>query len=135
MSYTPPRSAISAITQADPCVVTTSTNHDLTTGQVVRVHVPQNYGMVELNQKQVFVTVLTPTTFSLQAQQYIPININSTNFTAFTIPSNPSFTAEIIPMGAGSTLIGGNPVNIQNNVAASLIEDATTNQSLTEIPF
>lgn len=136
MSFTPDRLAISAISQANPCVVTTSTNHNLTTGQVVRTHVPQNYGMVELNQKQFSITVLTPTTFSLQLSQ-VPatINVDSTKFLAFTIPSKPQFTAEIIPMGSGPTPILSPSSYLSRNIADSLLGDATVNISTSEIPF
>lgn len=136
MTFTPDRLVISAITQADPCVVTTSTDHNLTTGQVVRLHVPKNYGMVELNQQLVSITVLSSTTFSLQYTQVPPAqNVNSTSFTAFTIPSNPGFTAEVLPVGSGPTPITSPSPYATNNVCDSLIGDATVNDSTTPIPF
>lgn len=136
MTFSPPRVAISAITQANPCVVTTASNHNLTTGQVVRLHVPLNYGMVQLNQVSAIITVLSPTTFSLQATQVPPaVNIDSTTFTAFTIPSKPQFTAEVLPMGAGPTPVKRPAWAVTNNVCTSLVEDAITNIDLTEIPF
>jgi len=136
MSFTPDRLAISSISQANPCVVTTSTNHNMTTGQVVRLHVPQTYGMVELNQRQVSITVLTPTTFSIQATQ-VPstVNIDSTRFAAFSVPSNPQFTAEVIPIGSGPTSISSPSPYATLNIADSLVGDATTNISTTPIPF
>lgn len=134
--FTPSRLQISNITQANPAVVTTSTDHNLTTGQVVRMHVPQNYGMVQLNQQALSITVLSNTTFSLQYSQIPPQrNVDSSSFTAFTTPSNPKFTAEVLPIGSGPTPITTTVVSSRNNICETLLGDATSNYSTTEIPF
>lgn len=126
--FTPTRLEISNITKANPAVVTTSTDHNLTTGQVVRVNVPRNYGMVELNHLALIITVLSATTFSLQATQVPPlVNVDSRQFTAFTIPSDPSFVAEIIPIGAGPTPKTSPNIYFIKNVCESKIDDATSN--------
>lgn len=136
MTFSPPRVAISAITQANPCVVSTSSNHNLTTGQIVRIHVPKNYGMVPLNQNLYSVTVLSPTTFSLQTSQVPPaINVNSSNFPAFTVPSKPGFTAEVLAVGSGPTTITNTAWQTTNNFCDSLVQDATQNIDQVEIPF
>lgn len=136
MTFTPSRVAISAISQANPCVVTTSSNHNLLTGQVVRLHVPQNFGMVELNNVQASITVLSNTTFSLQVTQVPPgIDINSTNFTSFTTPSKPGKTAEILPMGSWATPITNTIVQSRNNICDSLTNDSTSNIATTNQPF
>lgn len=64
------RTAITDITQADPCVVT-AVSHGLSTGMQVRItdlgaDMPTARGMDELNNKHYTVTVLTADTFSLQ---------------------------------------------------------------------
>lgn len=136
MSFSPTRVAISSITQANPCVVTTSSDHNMTTGQVVRINVPKNYGMVELNHLSASITVLSATTFSLQYNQVPPaVNVDSTNYTAFTIPSNPSFTAEVLPIGSGPTPQSDASWEVTNNVCIDTLDDAVTNISTTEIPF
>ena len=135
MTFQPDRVAISNITQANPAVVTTSVNHNMTTGQVVRTIVPQNYGMVELNKQQLQISVLSPTTFSLQASQNPFINVNSTSFTAFTTPSKPSKTAEVLPIGSGPTPLTNTQPQITNGVCDSLLGDATSNNSTVSIPF
>lgn len=136
MSFSPDRLVILAITKANPCVVTTSTNHNLTTGQVVRVNVPKSYGMVELNHLALSITVLSLTTFSLQYSQVPPaVNVNSTSFTAFTIPSNPSFIAEILPIGSGPTPVTNPPPLVTRNTCVDNIDDATVNISTSPIPF
>lgn len=136
MTFLPDRLVISDITQANPAVVTTSTNHNLSTGEVVRIHVPKNYGMVELNNLLCSITVISSNTFSLQYSQ-VPtaIPVNSSDYTTFTIPSNPSFTAEVLPVGSGPTPITSVPVYANNNVCVSTIDDALYNNSTTEIPF
>jgi hypothetical protein len=67
--------SISDATQADPCVITTTVNHNLKTGSQVALFGVG--GMVELEGVVAFVTVLTPTTFSLDG-------IDSTAYTAYT---------------------------------------------------
>jgi|SRR5271157_2004509 len=137
MTFIPARVPISSITQANPGVVTTSSNHNLTTGQVVRLHVPQNYGMFQLNQMQVIIKVLSTTMFSI-FQSIIPNNIipiNTTNYPAFTTPAKPAATAEVLPMGAGPTPLLTPDVNVLKNVCVDLLEDALTNIDQSEIPF
>lgn len=136
MTFSPPRVAISSITQANPCVVTTSTEHNLTTGQIVRMHVPINFGMCELNNGSFSVTVLSDTTFSLQITQVPPsINVDSTHFPPFTIPSNPKFTAEVLPIGSGPTPIRNTIPQLVNNVCDTLLGDATQNIATVNQPF
>lgn len=136
MTFIPARVGISAITQALPCVVTTSANHNLTTGQVVRLHVPQNYGMTNLNNNLYIVTVLSPTTFSLQYRQVPPaVNVNSLNYPAFSIPSKPQFTAEVLAVGSSATPSNNVPWQTLDNFCISDIQDATINIATTNQPF
>jgi hypothetical protein len=66
--------AVSALTQADPGVVTTGA-HGYSTGD--RVYLDSVGGMTEVNNKIFVIIVLSPTTFS--------IDINTTTFTAYTV--------------------------------------------------
>lgn len=136
MTFTPTRLAISNITQALPAVVTTSTDHNLTTGQIVRVKVPDNYGMVQLNNLLASITILSSTTFSLQYSQLPPqINVNSTTYTAFTTPAKPGFTAEILPVGSGPTPILDLDIYARNKSCETLLGDATSSIGTSEQPF
>lgn len=63
--FAPQIKTISAITQASPGVVTTSANHEYHTGQVIRLIVPPDYGMAQLNKTIAVIEVLSPTTFAL----------------------------------------------------------------------
>jgi hypothetical protein len=66
---------IDNITQSNPAVVTTEIDHNLHTGDQVTFF--GIGGMVELNGRVAFITVLTPTSFSLNG-------IDSTAFGAYT---------------------------------------------------
>ena len=81
------RSLISAVSQADPAVVTTTTAHGLQTNQIVRItdlgsDMPTARGMDQINNKRFRVVVVNSTSFSLKD----PISdeaIDSTNYTAW----------------------------------------------------
>lgn len=81
------RASISGVTQADPCVVTTSAAHGYQTNQIIRItdlgsDMPTARGMDQLNNNRYRITVLSSTTFSLQD----PVSgedIDSTGFTAW----------------------------------------------------
>jgi len=135
MTFTPPRSAISNISMSNPAIVTTSSAHGLTTGQIVRINVPNNFGMVQLNQKLLSVTVLDETNFSLQYTQVPPaVNVDSTDFTQFVIPSNPKFTAESLAVGSGPTPFTL-PYFSSLGICVSNVDDATINNSTVSIPI
>lgn len=75
---------ITAITNAFPAQVTTSFDHQYQSGLIVRLvipNVPDNYGMHEANNLTGTITVNSPTTFL--------IDIDTTNFSAFIIPTAP----------------------------------------------
>ncbi len=67
--------AISGASQANPCVITTTVNHNLKTGNQISLFGVG--GMTQLNGQVAFVTVLTATTFSLDG-------IDSSAYTAYT---------------------------------------------------
>lgn len=63
--------SISAISQADPCVVTTSSAHGFQTDQIVRItdlggDIPTPRGMNQLNNNRYRIVVASTTTFSLK---------------------------------------------------------------------
>jgi len=66
---------ISGATNANPCVITTLLNHNLQTGDQVNIFGVG--GMTQLNDQVAFVTVLSPTTFSLNG-------VDSTAYGAYT---------------------------------------------------
>jgi hypothetical protein len=136
MTFTPSGSLISGITQAIPAVITTSTPHGLFNGGVARLIVPKNYGMFPLSGLAVQVIVLSPTTFSCYAS-LVPtaVPVNSTNFPAFVVPTNPGLLAQVLPMGQGSTPKNDVPWQTTNGLCTTPLDDAVLNNSTVEIPF
>jgi len=76
--FQPAMRIVTAITNGFPCVVTTSFEHNYLSGLVVRLDIPNEYGMVQANQLFGPITYLTPTTFSMP--------IDTTFFTPFNVP-------------------------------------------------
>jgi len=135
MSFTPLPQQITSITQANPAVVTTLSNHNLTTGQIIRINIPAGYGMQQLNKQTASITVLSANTFSLQYSQTPPaVNIDSRIFDPF-INLSTGTPAQMIPVGSGPTPITNTIPQMINNECESLIGDALANISTVEIPF
>ena len=70
---------ITAITQAFPMVVTVATANNYVVGQLVTLTVPFDYGMFQANE-------LTGEIIEINGLQF-NLNIDSTQFDAFTIPA------------------------------------------------
>jgi len=87
--WLPQANTIISITQANPAVVTTATNHGYQAGFNIRIFFPfaddlELYGMPEIDgQQTTILQILSPTTFS--------IAINTLNFNSFT-PGNSAIT-------------------------------------------
>jgi len=97
---------ISAITQANPAVVTTTFAHQYVDGNVVRLDVPSACGMIQINQMTGTITVVDTTSFS--------IDIDSTQFASFVIPSfeqHVNSAAQVVPVGSANNTL--NPA-VQN---------------------
>ncbi len=93
---------ITNITNANPAVVTTSFAHQYMTGLIVRMVVPNPYGMVNVNGLTGTITVLTPTTFS--------IDIDTTAFNPFiypgpTPPPGTRTPAQVVPVGEINSIL------------------------------
>jgi hypothetical protein len=92
---------ITAITQANPMVVTTAVSHNLVVGQEVKIYVPSAFGMTQANGISAIITAVTAQTFTLGS-------VNSLGFTAFAWPAVPSGTTlywnqfpQVVPQGSG----------------------------------
>lgn len=129
MVFYPLPQTITAITQANPAVVTTDSNHNLTTGQVIRLNIPKPYGMQELDHQTAIITVVSVTMFSLQKTQVPPaVDIDSRQFQAFTNVGTGT-PPQIIPIGNGPTPQLNTFSQRINNTCVSTVEDAYTNIS------
>jgi hypothetical protein len=93
--YGPAMRIITAITNANPAVVTTSFPHNYVTGTIVRLDIPPLDGMQQANQSTGVIVVLSPTTFAM--------SIDTTFYDVFAIPMAPAPTdqicAQVVPIG------------------------------------
>lgn len=99
--YYPQRAIISNITAANPCVVTTTTDHGMLPGQQVRLRVPAAFAMTQANNLQGVITAVTATTMTIAS-------INSAAFTAWAWPAPagvPFTPAYVVPVGSGPIMV------------------------------
>lgn len=92
--FYPRRRFIANITAASSAVVTCTADHGLTVGQEVRIIVPAEYGMTEMN--------ALSGTITAQANNSLTIDVDSSAFTAFQFPLPgvvPFSPALVIPFG------------------------------------
>ncbi len=109
-TYLPPVIAIpsaleiTAITRAFPMVVTTTANSDQTNtyiaGQLVRLNIPRSFGMWQANGLTGQITKVTGADLSL--------NIDSTLFDAFLVPSGAEQVANLSPSGSRNLQFSNN---------------------------
>lgn len=108
--FKPATRLIESITNANPAVVTTTFAHGYVDGTVVRLDIPPADGMQQANQLTGTITVLSPTTFS--------IDIDTRLFAAFAIPASPSpiiqICAFVVPIGSANNTLKPAELNILN---------------------
>lgn len=106
--YMPAVRDITAITQTNPAVITTSFPHTYLTGLIVRLNIPLDYGM-RVGRFKGTITVLSTTSFS--------IPLNATALDPFVIPTEalgqPELNvAQVIPIGEETAILTQSFVNI-----------------------
>lgn len=117
--FYPRRRFITAITAANPAVVTLSVTHGFAVGEKVRMVVPSAYGMTQMNGLLATITAINTTTNT------ITLDVDASAFTAFAFPTSAVAAtgvtpAMVVPVGATVEYpYGVYPVQI----------DATLNQS------
>ncbi len=103
-TFTPALATITAITRAENAVVQTSFPHTFRVGEYVKLLVPREYGMTQMNNVTGLITFI-----SAQLPDFFRTNINSTAFDAFVVPVNPLQSAQAVPSGeVATTLLGAN---------------------------
>jgi|KBSSwiStaDraftv2_1062776.scaffolds.fasta_scaffold488680_2 hypothetical protein len=99
--FQPAMRLIASITQANPAVVTTTFDHLYITGTIVRLDIPPQYGMQQLDGFVGPITATGSTTFSFP--------IDSTLFQAFAVPSpispQQSTCAMVVPIGEDNSIL------------------------------
>lgn len=117
--FYPRRRTITKITRATQAVVTLSVTHGYKVGQLVRMIVPAEYGMTQMNGLQATIVAVNTTTTSGNT---ITLDIDSSSFTAFAFPltaAYPFSPAEVVPMGEDTA-----EANLQG---VNSLSDATVN--------
>lgn len=97
--YYPRRRIISKITQATSAVITMTVTHGYKVGQTIRLSVPDDFGMIEMDGLVGTITAIDTTTTTGNT---ITVNIDSSAFTAFAWPlTGAPYTtpAEVVPVG------------------------------------
>jgi hypothetical protein len=92
--FTPKTNKIANISQAANGVVTTLVDHGYAIGQKVKIHIPSDYEMIELDGVEANITAVTDSTFT--------IDVDTSGYTAFAFPtytSTPFVYAEVVPVG------------------------------------
>ncbi len=113
--FQPARRIISAITQANPAVVTTSFAHDYFTGDILRLIVPNEFRMVGADKMKAPITVLSTTTIS--------IPFNTIDFDSFTVAGAllvGELPASLVPMRIITAITRANPAAVTTRDAHAL---------------
>jgi len=120
--YYPRWRYVTGVSQATNAVVNFSVTHGFTVGQVLRMSIPDSFGMTQLSELAVTVLAVNTTTNT------ITIDVDTSAFTAFTLPttiSQPFTPAIAAPIGENISQ-GINPVATTTYMPHDLL-DATVN--------
>lgn len=93
-TFQPAMRIIGSILNSNPINVTTTTKHNYGTGMIVRLNIPEGFGMTQANQQYGPITVIDDYTFTMP--------INATKYDVFATPT--SFPddrqyAQCVPIG------------------------------------
>lgn len=124
--FYPVNRSITKITQASSALVTMAVTHGFTVGQKVRMIVPEEYGMVEMDNLLATITAIG-TADGDGATNTITLDIDSSAFSAFAFPTSALAAtgvgvAQVVPVGEAAT-----------SPYENLLDDATDNISITGV--
>ena len=100
---------ISAVTKANPGVVTTTEDNFFTEG--AEITITNVGGMVELNGGSFYVNILTSNTFALYSDSGLSTSVNTSSYTTYTTGGRAISSVG----GAGTSAAGGSNTTIQFN--------------------
>lgn len=90
--FKPAMRLVTAITNANPALVTTNIPHLYTSGIIARLYVPNDFGMYQADQLFAPITVINATQFTIE--------IDTLSFDVFNNPGNNfQKTAMVVPIG------------------------------------
>lgn len=111
--YKPAMRVILTITNATNALVTTTYDgvvpapHNYINGTIVRLDIPTGFGMTQANQLTGTVTVVSPTTFT--------VDIDTTHFDAFVTPSKFPYSfqkAQVVAIGEINSILDAAVKNV-----------------------
>lgn len=89
-AFLPHANTIASITQANPCVVTTDTDHGYSDGLYVRLNLLGSTGMQQLDNQVFLIVVLSNNSFT--------IGVDTRNFDSFALVGSEQ-VPQVIPVG------------------------------------
>ena len=99
--YQPAMRIIESISNSFPeCLITTTFPHQYQNGLIVRLNIPEGFGMTEMNGKFGSITIASDTTFSM--------SISTLEFGVFQAPTNYPFSyqsATVTPIGEDNSIL------------------------------
>jgi hypothetical protein len=101
--FQPSMRVVTAITNANPALVTTSFDNQFLNTDLVQFYMPLGFGMQQINGLIGQVTAVSPTTFT--------VNINTINFDVFSDPNNGQF-AQVTPIAELNSTLQGATANV-----------------------
>lgn len=103
-TFQPAMRIVTAITNANPAAVTTSFDHDYVTGTIVRLIIPDGFGMLQADGLFSDITVTGLDTFT--------IDIDTTKFDTFAVPGSNVQYAQVVPIGEISSTLAAAFTNV-----------------------
>lgn len=96
--FQPAMRQVSSITQANPCVITTTFAHNYLDTDRIFIYIPDGFGMKRLKNKHGIITVIDSTSF------YFPYD--TTDMDPFVDAGNGQ-AAQVVPFGENSNTVFG----------------------------
>ncbi len=106
-TFVPALATIVAITRNQNALVQTAFPHTFLVGESVKLLVPPQFGMRQMNGLVGNITVISPIFPS-----FFLTDIDSTSFDEFVVPVNPTQSAQVIPVGENALMLTGATRNV-----------------------
>lgn len=105
--FVPSMATIVGITRNVNATIQTAFPHTFLVGESVRILVPQQFGMTQMNNIVGNITFISPLLPS-----FFRTDIDSSSFDAFVVPVNPTQSAQAIPVGENALMLTGATHNV-----------------------